>query len=465
MNTYSKTAENDDIADAAAAPSCSTRIHGGRVTLESPAFGFTLDAGDGLRTVAWENRLTGRTLGLGKGPEVAFDIGLPDQPLVTPRLRVTGLPAAGQASAGEAVFTLEADEPAARVTVTYRWNAVEPVLHKFVTIENRGGATWNRLLSVRLGDYATGTATLAGGELQVAPSFRDRAHRIGGLQGFPVYAESEFFLSLAHPAGWATQEPGKVSLRHYPGAVLILGDPWKAEPYGYSCSDGRCAFLAINNGTWEDRTVTLDLGPAWGLEANGCWNIYRWYPNPARLVGGPKGFRGQTQMAMRPFEVVLLEIVPRGEALSLSRAFRDEAIPAGFAEASCPVPVRAAEPGAAAEAWTVSGRIPASAAGGTFAVALELADESGHPVELGNLGSFFAAAGTVAGKSVVAQPALGPEGYPSSWQTWRIAVPPGSPAQSFSLRITDLPGKSSWMNGGKDASRKQRRFSAHFVLK
>jgi hypothetical protein len=833
------------------------RIDSGRVTLESPAFAFTLDANDGLRAVVWENRLTGRTLDLGNGPEVAFDIGLPDQPLVTPKLRVTGLPAAGQASAGEAVFTLEADEPAARVTVTYRWSAGEPVLRKFVTIENCGGATWDQLLNVRLGDYATGTAKLTGGELQVAPSFRERAHRIGGLQGFPVYAGDEFFLSLAHPAGWANQEPGKVSLRHYPGAVLepgesrdcmeavygvgvagqaraafvahirsrmrrvlrghdrpyaifepfggradgavaerhrtpdaayaagnlfdenepylldmiarvaegqhnadgrfdftsfefwvdhkgdikradpwrfpnqferikaalretgiapglwldssfcgwsiggnpatkpaivqavapdffegdawkqwetqayfcratepvrsmytegflhhirengvrllkfdnfnsqcsnpahnhlpgvygneatheavikcyleldaacpdvfimlywgyrspwwllhadtmfetgvemeaaspghmpalyvrdgvtrkldqghlfardvpwlgtdslgvwlshwggwnsgigperwqegvvmdicrghalaqiwtdpgwltpperrqvhefialmkaqpacftnarlILGDPWKAEPYGYSCSNGRRAFLAINNGTWEDRTVTLDLGPAWGLECDGPWDIYRWYPDPARLVGGVEGFIGAAPIAMRPFEVVLLEVVPRGEAPSLPRTFREEPLRTGFSEASCAVPVQVAEPETAGEPWTVSGTIPASAAGGIFAVVLELADESGQPLELGNLGSFFAAEATVAGAPAMAQPALGPEGYPSSWQTWRIAVPPGAPTQSFAVCITDLPGKPSWHNTGRDTGRVQRRFSTHFL--
>jgi hypothetical protein len=62
---------------------------GRRLTLLSPAFAFTLDASDGLRAVSWENRLTGRILELGAGPEVGFDIGLPDRLLVTPRLRVT----------------------------------------------------------------------------------------------------------------------------------------------------------------------------------------------------------------------------------------------------------------------------------------------------------------------------------------------------------------------------------------
>lgn len=219
-----------------------------RVVLASPAFTFTLDTAAGLRAVAWENRLTGRTLDLGRGPEVEFDLGFPDQPLVTPTLRVTGLPAVEQAASGEAVFRLESDQPAARVTVTYRWSADAPVLRKFVVIENTGSAAWNRLLNVRLGQYATGEAALAGGELKPWPeTFRDRAHKVGGLQGFPVYADDEFFLSLAHPAGWATQKPGEIRLGHYPGAVLQPGEsrPCMETVYGVGAAgQGRAAFVA-----------------------------------------------------------------------------------------------------------------------------------------------------------------------------------------------------------------------------
>lgn len=821
---------------------------GGQVTLESPVFAFTLDTADGLRALAWTNRLTGRTLELGHGSEVAFDIGLPGQPVVTPNLRVTGRPTPAQTAAGEAVFTLEADEPPTRVTVTYRWTKDEPVLRKQVSIENRGGATWTRLLNVRLGEYATGAAKLSGGELQVAPSFRDRAHGLGGLQGFPVYAEDEFFLSLAHPAGWATQEPGKICLRHYPGAILkagerrdcmeavygvgsqgqgraafvahirgrmrrvvrghdrpyaifepfggrtagpsepsdffalfeenepylldmiaqvaegqrgatgrfdftsfefwvdhkgdikradprrfpnqferikaalretgiapglwldssfcgwsiggnpaakraiapevpadfcdgdawkqwgteayfcratepvrslytegflhhlrengvrllkfdnfnsqcsnpahshlpgvygneatheaviecyraldaacpevfimlywgyrspwwllygdtmfetgvemeaaspghmpalyardgvtrkldqghlfardvpwlgtdslgvwlshwtwnsqigperwpegfvmdicrgsalvqiwtdpgwltpperrqvhefialmkaqpacfthsrlILGDPWKAEPYGYSCSDGSRAFLAINNGIWADRVVTLELGPACGLESDGPWGLYRWYPQPARLVCGPEGFGGTARLAMRPFEVVLLEVVPHGGAPSLPHAFRDEPIPAGFDEASRPVSLHIAGPGTKEEAWTLSGTIPASATGGVLAVVLELTDGSGHPLELGNVGSYFKADATVGGSPAAAQPAVGLEGYPGSWQTWRMAVPAASPAQPFAVRINDQAGKPSGPNPPNAWAGARRRFTAHFL--
>ena len=42
---------------------------------------------------------------------------------------------------------------------------------------------------------------------------------------------------------------------------FILGNPWKDEPYGYCCTDGKRAFLAINNGVWHDSTLTLELNP------------------------------------------------------------------------------------------------------------------------------------------------------------------------------------------------------------
>ena len=52
-----------------------------RVELCSPFFTFRLDTAAGLRAESWENRLTGRKLSLGNGPELEFDIGLPDAPL------------------------------------------------------------------------------------------------------------------------------------------------------------------------------------------------------------------------------------------------------------------------------------------------------------------------------------------------------------------------------------------------
>ena len=71
---------------------------------------------------------------------------------------------------------------------------------------------------------------------------------------------------------------------------FILGNPWKNEPYGYCCSDGRRAFLAINNGVLRDSQIELKLGPAWGLPEGKRWDLYRWYPQPAQLRASEEGF-------------------------------------------------------------------------------------------------------------------------------------------------------------------------------
>ena len=44
-----------------------------------------------------------------------------------------------------------------------------------------------------------------------------------GDMGFPVHVGESFFFSLAHPAGWAMGEAGRVQLRQFPGALLEPG--------------------------------------------------------------------------------------------------------------------------------------------------------------------------------------------------------------------------------------------------
>ena len=67
------------VAEPAAKPSSRVIVDGQTVTLCSPTFEFVLSTAGELRAVSWKNRLTGRTLSLGGGPEVEFDIGLPGQ--------------------------------------------------------------------------------------------------------------------------------------------------------------------------------------------------------------------------------------------------------------------------------------------------------------------------------------------------------------------------------------------------
>ena len=176
--------------------------------IRSPFFVYRLDFKNGLRAESWENRLTGTKLSLGGGLEVEADAGLPSGPIKT----VRWLPAATRIKSeteGEIVFELQSEDPRLSATVAYNWDSKQPVLRKFTQIRNDSGQTINRLLNVRLGDYAPADGgTLAG----------------GAERGFPAYIGDEFFATLAHPAGFSKVENGHVVLRQHPGARLAPGE-------------------------------------------------------------------------------------------------------------------------------------------------------------------------------------------------------------------------------------------------
>jgi hypothetical protein len=114
---------------------------------------------------------------------------------------------------------------------------------------------------------------------------------------------------------------------------FILGNPWKREPYGYCCTDGKRAFLALDNCAWSDATLPLELNSKWGLPDGVHWDIYRWYPDHVRLEGGTGA------IALRPFEIVLLEVVPAGQPPALQRDFTVRPMPDRFVESSTPIPL------------------------------------------------------------------------------------------------------------------------------
>ena len=268
----------------------------------------------------------------------------------------------------------------------------------------------------------------------------------------PEWSQLADFIALlkAHPACFGNPR-------------FILGSPQANEPYGYCCADNRRAFLAINNATWADQAVALELGPAWGLPDDRRWDLYRWYPDPARLTDGPDAFGARTTLALRPFQVVLLEAVPRGEAPSLARSFRGEPIPTGFAEPSRAVAITAKREDPTPAAWTVRGETPGTVAGGALVVAVELVRADGEPFEAVNTGAFLTASATVAGASVPVTPVLGARTYPCAWQAWRLAVAPGAAPAPFELRIADTLDKTTDRHATPCGDGVRRRFRAHFL--
>jgi hypothetical protein len=254
--------------------------------------------------------------------------------------------------------------------------------------------------------------------------------------------------------------------RCFANPQFILGNPWKNEPYGYCCSDGQRAFIALNNCTWSDAALSLELGPAWGLPAERAWDVYRWYPEPARLVGERDHFDRPITLSLRPFAVVLLEVVAPGEAPSLGRRFEAQPLPTRFVEPSRQVPLALAQPSEARpqrvprehdrdavdlppkRVLHVTGKLPACANGGTLAITAELRRGAAAEV-LDNAGAYFAAQCSLGGEQVACMPVVGSHTYPLPWQAWRIAVTPSDDARDFALDITAmLPDEVAVVSSG-----------------
>jgi hypothetical protein len=217
------------LAEPADREDCCVIRKGDLVELRSPAFVFCLNASSGLRAQWWENRLTGRRITLGDGLELGVDVGLPDGPIETLQWDVISQSPEHADEDGRYIFRLIANQTRLSARITYSWNAAQPVLRKLVEIHNEGGEEVNRLLNVRLGDY------------------RVEADVSGQERGFPLYLDKEYFMSLAHPAGWATAEDGNVSLRQHPGVKLEPGEKFTCMETVYgtgAAGKAREAFLS-----------------------------------------------------------------------------------------------------------------------------------------------------------------------------------------------------------------------------
>ncbi len=123
---------------------------------------------------------------------------------------------------------------------------------------------------------------------------------------------------------------------------LVLGDPWKDPLYGYCCTDGDRAFIALNNCSWSEAVAELELNPRWGLSGDGPWTVSRWWPHPARIesAAGDHRFASTMRYPLRPFEVVLLEVVREGADSANADSLPWLPWPAPAAEPAQPIPLR-----------------------------------------------------------------------------------------------------------------------------
>jgi len=233
----------------------------------------------------------------------------------------------------------------------------------------------------------------------------------------------------------------------------ILGDPWKNEPYAQVCSDGRRAFVAVNNFSWSDLRFAFDDPAALGFEPGA--SLFCHYPDPAMLTG--------SEVWLRPFDVALYELVPAGEAPTDAREFAEAPeqpafaepsveIPAGVVPAAVDIPdapVPEGTPAASAsdaakqDPWrgfAVSVAAPSSRRGGTCVVCAVATGADGKAVPTRFMGSFFKAELTADGQAVPVTPILADQCYHSTWQGWRFAVP-ASPSAAILTVTCRLPAE------------------------
>jgi hypothetical protein len=251
----------------------------------------------------------------------------------------------------------------------------------------------------------------------------------------------------------------------------ILGSAWKQQPYGYCCTDGRRAFIAINNPTWNDARVQLRLDGSWGLAGQQAFDLYRHYPQPARLGEWSGNVPG---MFLRPFQVVLLEAVPRGHRPSGSRRFPTEAVPEEFRQSSLEVALRVRKvdfgefsrtaaskghipadkippsAGASRATYRLAGQLPPLCQEGTVVVSAELSRSGGvFPVTAVDCMSARAKMG---GRARRLQTVLTGRCYPVPWQAWRMTVKPSAKPQPFELLVSSALPQDVHIQ-----------FAAHFV--
>jgi hypothetical protein len=126
---------------------------------------------------------------------------------------------------------------------------------------------------------------------------------------------------------------------------LVVGDPWHGGVYGYCAADGNRGFLMLNNSSWEEGAVQLKLGPDWNLGRQDRWQLIRWWPKPAVLTGKQDAplLAPGTVLHLRPFEIILLEVIAPGLNPTLPWPELEAALP--------PAPAEPARPLAATAKW------------------------------------------------------------------------------------------------------------------
>jgi hypothetical protein len=161
-------------------------------------------------------------------------------------------------------------------------------------------------------------------------------------------------------------------------------------------------------------------------------------------------------------EIILLEVVPHGEAPTLGRKFDVQPMPAAFAEPSRALALHEVKPkGQNAAEWRAidpvekqlrqRGEVPPTKSGGILTLSIEL-KQGAHPLYIHHRDGHLKFTGSLDEKPAAFQPMVANGWYQAPWQAWRLPVSPSEKPQPFDFQIhSDLPADVEY------------RLSAHFV--
>ncbi|MDB5076523.1 MAG: Alpha-L-rhamnosidase domain protein [Chloroflexi bacterium] len=94
----------------------------------------------------------------------------------------------------------------------------------------------------------------------------------------------------------------------YRDTILIGGDPWRAEAYGYAQSSAGRALLTVYNPSYEAAAAHVDLA-ALGLRTGQMMDFYEIYPYPGAVTDmAPAGSATTVAVPLMPFELRCLEV-------------------------------------------------------------------------------------------------------------------------------------------------------------
>ncbi len=219
-----------------------------------------------------------------------------------------------------------------------------------------------------------------------------------------------------------------------------IGNPFTDEYWGYCCTDGRQAMIAIDNGSWSDQLVTLKLNREWGLPDRMEWDIYSWFPYHAKFEPSDRNsLVTDRKISIRPFTAILLEIVPRGEKPALEFNWQNKKIPTQHLDEPSDIEISSVlNKSPDGVHFSVKGKIPPIKDKGWLAVTTEFKKEGNPFLSLHN--KPVTLEGWIGEKSIEWQVALDNPWYPASWQTYRFLADENASLKEFQIKgKTQLP--------------------------